>query len=187
MADLLVLNGSPRTKGNCSYLSRRAAESLAAAGASIEVVALAQKKIGPCTGCDLCRAESSEYCVFKDGMTDIYESIICAKALLFIAPVYWFNYSAQLKLLVDRLYGLWNHDNAFLKGRPVGVALVYGDRDIYSSGGINAIGSFEHMFRFLEADLRGFAYGTANDPDDAEKNEGLLMDFDGLLARLRKP
>lgn len=185
MADLLVLNGSPRAKGNCSFLSRRAADSLETSGATVELVSVAQKKIGPCTGCDLCRKESSDYCVFKDGMTDIYESILAAKALLFITPVYWFSYSAQLKLLIDRLYGLWNHDNSFLKARPVGVTLVYGDADIYSSGGINAIGSFEHMFRFLEADLRGFAYGTANDPGDAEKNEGLLGDFDGLVARLR--
>ena len=187
MADLLVLNGSPRTKGNCSYLARRASELMKGAGSTVEVVAVASKKIGPCTGCDLCRAEAADYCVFKDGMTEIYESVIAAKALLFVTPVYWFAYSAQLKLVVDRLYGLWNHDNSFLKGRPVGVALVYGDADIYSSGGINAIGSFEHMFRFLGADLRGFAYGTANDPGDAEKNEGLLRDFDGLLARLRNP
>jgi hypothetical protein len=56
----------------------------------------------------------------------------------------------------------------------VGAALVYADADVYESGAVNAIASFEHMFRFLEADLRGFAYGTAGAPGDAAQNPDLL-------------
>jgi multimeric flavodoxin WrbA len=91
-----------------------------------------------------------------------------------VSPVYFFNYTAQLKGFVDRLYGLWNWDKDFLAGKRTGAVLVYADADLYESGGINAVSAFEHMFRFTRADCRGFAYGTAGEIGDADRNPDLL-------------
>jgi multimeric flavodoxin WrbA len=181
---LLILTGSPRRAGNSEYLAGMAAEAAEAAGAEAERVSLAAQKILPCTACDLCHARKAKYCVIHDDMDGLYAKVLGADALLFITPVYWFSLGAQIKLFIDRLYGLWNWDNGFIRGKKVGAVLVYGDEDIYSSGGVNALGSFEHMFRFLGADYEGAAYGTANDPEDAKANADLVERTRTLALRL---
>jgi multimeric flavodoxin WrbA len=174
MADFLVINSSPRADGNCSFLSSAAVDALDVSGVETLRLDLARMKIAACSGCGLCVEKKARYCVFKDDMADVYKAVLEAKALLFVSPIYWFTYSAQLKTAIDRFYGLWNWEPDFLKDKRVGAVFVYGDTDVYASGAINAIGAFEHMLRFLEARGCGFAYGTANDPGDAAKNADLV-------------
>jgi len=184
MADVLILNSSPRSGGNSSFLAGIAAEELSRRNVDCLRMDVAKLRIAPCVGCDLCAEGKAKYCVTHDDMDSVYRAFLDAKAILFLSPVYWFNYSAQLKMAIDRLYGLWNWEHDFLKGKAAGAVLVYGDVDIYASGGINAISSFEHMFRFLGARVAGFAYGTANAEGDAEKNEELVASVRRLTAKL---
>jgi multimeric flavodoxin WrbA len=181
---VLVFNGSPRAQGNTRYLVRQALEAIAERGAAGEEIRLAPLKIAPCNGCDLCLGDKVRHCAIKDDMTGLYDKFLASGAVLFASPVYFFNYTAQLKIFIDRLYGLWNQDHDFMKGKPVGVLLVYGDTDLYSSGGINAVSTFEHMFRFNGADNLGFAYGSANAPGDAMKNAELVANARELARRL---
>jgi len=181
---VLVVNGSPRKDGNTSFLVTRSCEVFRAGGIAHEAISLGGMDIRPCTGCDACRAKKSRYCVFKDDMAGLYDKVAGCDAILFASPVYWFAYTAQLKAFVDRLYGLWNWDPDFLKGKKAGALLVYGDVDVYASGAINAISSFEHMLRFLRAEIAGFAYGTANEPGDAGKNADLVERTEGLARKL---
>ncbi len=171
---VLVLTSSPRMRGNCEDLAKVAAESILAAGGKAECMSLASRKIMPCTACDLCVARKAKYCVIHDDMDLLYEKVLAADSLLLISPVYWFSYSAQLKLFIDRLYGIWNWDNDFMKGKKVASILAYGDVDVYASGAVSAIASFGHMFEFLGAVNRGCAYGTAGDLGEALKNEAFL-------------
>jgi hypothetical protein len=52
--------------------------------------------------------------------------------------------------------------------------LVYGDTDLYTSGGINAIHTFESMSRYLGIEIAGMVYGTAWKIGDAEKQPELM-------------
>jgi multimeric flavodoxin WrbA len=97
-----------------------------------------------------------------------------AEAIVLASPIYWFTYSAQLKTCIDRWYALYNdHYDAF-KGKQFGIILTYGDDDLYSSGAINAIHTFETMLRFLRAETAGWVYGTANDEGDVLKQPELM-------------
>jgi multimeric flavodoxin WrbA len=173
-AEILVINGSPRPEGNSARLAALCADTFKQRGASWEQVDLRRLKISPCKACGQCRDRKAKYCAQKDDMAPLYDKIAQCRALLFVTPIYFFNYTAQLKTFIDRLYGIWNWDRDFLAGKPTGAVLVYADANLYESGGINAVSAFEHMFRYLKADLRGFAYGTAGDIGDAEKNPDLL-------------
>ncbi len=181
---ILIVNGSPRAGGNTAFLASVAAAALAEAGRPSSTLRLAGLSIAPCTGCDACRSGKARYCAIRDDMAGLYDEVADCEAILFASPVYWFNYSAQLKAFVDRLYGLWNWNHDFLKGKKAGALLVYGDDDLYASGGINAVSSFEHMLRFLGARTVGFAYGTANDPGDAAADEGLVARTRALALKL---
>ncbi len=170
---LLILKGSPRERGNSAALADRAAAGAMEGGAQVETVYLHGLDIRPCDGCDLCK-ENGEFCVIDDDMQSIYPKLLGMDALLLASPIYWFAYSAQLKLCIDRWYGLWNFNPDFFKDKPAGILLTYGDTDPYTSGAINAINTFEAMFRFLHAPILGVVYGSASDPGDAEKPPELM-------------
>jgi multimeric flavodoxin WrbA len=171
---VLILKGSPRERGNSAALSERVAAGAAEAGWRVESVSLQSMDIRACDGCDLCK-ETGEFCVIEDDMQSLYPKLIEADAIVLASPVYWFTYSAQLKLCIDRWYGLWNAQKDVFRGKPVGIVLTYGDTDLYTSGGINAVHTFESMFGFLQAPIIGMVHGSANDPGDAEKDPDLMQ------------
>jgi len=190
-AEIVLINGSPRPEGNSARLAAVCGEVFDQQGVSWEPIDLRRLKIAPCKGCNLCAGGKVKFCSQKDDMQPLYDKVLQCRALLFVSPVYWFNVTAQLKAFIDRLYGLWKWDSAFLAGKAVGAVLVYADADLYESGGINAVSAFEHMFRFVQADCRGFAYGTAGAIGDADKNPDLLertrkLALDLAASRSRK-
>lgn len=169
---IVILKGSPRERGNSSVLADQVRAGAEAGGASVESFFIHNMDIHLCDGCDFCR--ETGICVIKDDMQKLYPKLLAADALVLASPIYWFTYSAQLKLCIDRWYALWNFKNDMFKGKPVGMILTYGDTDLYTSGGINAIHTFETMFRFLKADLVGWVYGTLMNVGDAQKNPELM-------------
>jgi multimeric flavodoxin WrbA len=175
--NVLILNGSPRKKGNTVYLIGKAIEGIRTAhqDATVEVVNLNTLKIGPCLACDGCRREGRDgkYCVIKDDMAGLYEKVAQADAIVLASPIYWFSITAQMKLFMDRLYGLWLEKTKSLVDKPIAAILVYGDEDPYISGAVNAIGVMESLWRYTRAKPAGLVYGTANDIGDAEKNAEL--------------
>jgi multimeric flavodoxin WrbA len=169
---VVILKGSPRTNGNSSALADQAAAGAISAGAKVESFILHDLDIRPCDGCDFCR--ETGMCVVKDDMQTLYPKLTAAGAVVLASPIYWFTYSAQLKTCIDRWYALWNGQPDFFRHKPVGVILTYGDTDVYTSGGINAIHTFETMFRFLQTEAAGWVYGSLSDPGDAQKNPDLM-------------
>ncbi len=180
---MLILNASPREKGNSAALATRAAAGAIDAGAEIESIYLHGMEIRACDACDLCIAQGVP-CVIEDDMQSLYPKLIEADSLLLASPIYWFTYSAQLKLCIDRWYGLWNSHKEAFRGKPVGIILTYGDTDLYTSGGINAVHTFETMFRFLGSPIVGMVYGSASDPGDVEKQPELMQAAYQLGVRL---
>jgi hypothetical protein len=79
-----------------------------------------------------------------------------------------------LKLCIDRWYGFQSASWKQVRGKQFALVLTYGDTDLYTSGGINAINTFETMCRFLKAEVVGMVYGTANDVGDVEKQPELM-------------
>jgi multimeric flavodoxin WrbA len=181
---LLILEGSPRKKGNSNTLAARAADAAREAGAQVETVYLHGLKISPCNGCDAC--VKTGVCTVKDDMQALYPKILSADALLLASPIYWYTFTGQLKICIDRWYSIWNGKNDLFKGKPVGFILTYGDVDVYTSGAINAIQTLETMFRFLEADLAGFVYGSLSNVGDAEKHPELMAKARELGTKLVK-
>jgi multimeric flavodoxin WrbA len=170
---ILILNGSPREKGNSAVLAQRAAEGARAAGAEVESVYLHGLDIRPCDACDLCTESGS--CVIEDDMQPLYPKLAAADAILLASPVYWFTFSAQLKLCIDRWYGFQGHRWQEVSRKRFGVILTYGDSDLYTSGAINAIHTFETMGRFLKSEIVGIVHGSLMDVGDAEKHPDLLQ------------
>jgi multimeric flavodoxin WrbA len=174
---VLILNGSPRKNGNTAYLIGKTIEGIQSAypDAEIETVTLGSLKINPCISCDGCRREdrAGKYCVVRDDMSPLYDKAVSADAIIFASPIYWFNMSAQTKLFMDRLYGLWLEKTGAFEGKAFAVLTVYGDEDPYASGAVNFIHIVEDACKYCKARFAGAVYGTANDLGDAEKDPEL--------------
>lgn len=179
---ILILKGSPREKGNSNTLADRAAAGAMDAGAQAESIYLHGLDIRACDACDLCDAGQ---CVIEDDMQPLYPKLAAADAILLASPVYWFTFSAQLKLCIDRWYGFQGHKWQEVSRKPYGIILTYGDSDLYTSGAINAIYTFETMCRFLDSKIAGIVHGSLSEVGDAEKNPELMQkayDLGQLLA-----
>jgi multimeric flavodoxin WrbA len=116
----------------------------------------------------------------------LYPKVREADALVYASPVYWFTISAQLKLFMDRCYALGGdevEDHA-LAGKRIGVVLTYGGDDLFDSGGINAIRTFQDTFRYIPAEIVGFVHGQAGGAGQIKVNEDVMQEAYDLGRKL---
>lgn len=106
MTKILILNGSPRAKGNISQMLdviRAEAERL---GAETETVATNGLNVKPCIGCMKCRKEL-RCSLPEDDAQLVLRKIQECDAIVIGAPCYWGNMPGTMKMLFDRMvYGL---------------------------------------------------------------------------------
>jgi len=181
---ILVVKGSPREKGNSSILADQLVEGAKAEGARVEVFSLQTMNIQPCDACSTCQEAPDAGCILDDDMQLLYPRLRAADVVVIASPVYWFTMNAQTKLFVDRWYALESPQGNALAGKTFAVILTYGDTDPVTSGAINAIRSFQDMFRYLRANLAGTIYGSANEPGDVHSQHELLEQAYKLGQRL---
>lgn len=98
---IVVLNGSPRKAGNTEIMVEAFAK--AAKNHQVEILNIAHMNIRGCLGCKYCYAHQGE-CVQKDDMAKVLETLKDADMVVFASPIYWFDITAQLKTVIDRLY-----------------------------------------------------------------------------------
>lgn len=179
--NILVLKSSPRINGNSNVLADRLEVGAKEAGANVDTVMLHNLNIQPCDACDVCK--ETGVCVLKDDMQQIYTQIEKADAIVFAGPVYWFTINAQAKLCIDRWYALSPYKENF-SGKQAGIILTYGDDDLHSSGGINAINTFESIFHYLGVEIKGIVHGSADDAGEIQKQPDLIEDAYKLGKKL---
>lgn len=99
---IIVLASSPRKNGTSNTLVEKFALGALEAGKEVEVIDLARTSIHPCMGCDACGMDGD--CIQKDKGNEILKKITESDAIIFASPVYYYNVSSQLKMMIDRFY-----------------------------------------------------------------------------------
>jgi multimeric flavodoxin WrbA len=172
--NVLIIKSSPRKHGNSSVLADQVALGAKGKGAEVESFRVNDMNIHTCDACDSCQ-ETNGVCVIQDDMQLLYPKIQQADVLVLASPIYWFTFSAQLKLCIDRWYAFQPIRGEVWPGKKIGIVLTYGDSDPYDSGAINAIHTFQSMFRYLGVEIAGMVYGSASDIGDVEKQPELMQ------------
>ena len=90
------------------------------------------------------------------------------------SPADWDALSAGRPFQSHRWYSFGATNWQEFHGKQAAIILTYGDSDLYTSGGINAIHMYETMFRFLEMKIAGMVYGTTDAIGDAQKQPDLM-------------
>ena len=101
---ILVLNGSPRAKGNTAAMAEAFKKGAEKNGHEVDVVRVASMNIKPCIACEYCHTKGAGTCVQKDDMQNLYPVIAEADMIVFASPVYYFGFSGQLQSALSRFY-----------------------------------------------------------------------------------
>lgn len=105
MKKIVILNGSSRKKGYTSSLIDSFTEGAKSSGNEVKEHFIHNMNINYCLGCDTCM-NTHQGCVQKnDEMKIIYEDLNWADVIVFASPEYWGTFTAELKKVIDRMFG----------------------------------------------------------------------------------
>ena len=101
---LLAFNSSPRkNKGATDIVLDKFLQGVKDAGGDCEKIYLSDKKINKCQGCFGCWTKTPGKCVFQnDDMPEILQKIEKVDIVVFATPLYHFNMSSEMKIMIER-------------------------------------------------------------------------------------
>lgn len=102
--NILVLNGSPRPKGNTSALVNAFAEEAQKYGHNVTVRQIGNKDIRGCRNCDACRRTLNGECIQKDDMQEILPLMRECEMLVIASPIYYYSLTGQTHCAIERMY-----------------------------------------------------------------------------------
>lgn len=172
MVKVIGIIGSPRKKGNTTYLVEKALEAAKKSGADVESIHLGGMKMEPCNACDICKLTGE--CPKDDDVAEILSKLQEAHGIIIGSPVYFGNVTSQLKIFMDRSRPL--RSDFKLKNKVSGAITVGASRN----GGQETACSAIHNFLLIQdaiivGDGAPFAHyggvGAAGAAGDAQNDE----------------
>ena len=111
----LIINGSPRQKGNTSIALTEIAKQLEKLGIESEIVWIGNKPVRGCIACNTCKDKPGA-CVFDDDVCNgISAKMNSSDALIVGSPVYWGQPNGAVLSIIQRAF--YSNGAAF-RGKP---------------------------------------------------------------------
>jgi multimeric flavodoxin WrbA len=144
---IVILNGSPRKRGNTSRLTKSFTEGARSAGHEVTEFFLYGMNIHGCLGCFGGHSSRECPCVQKDDMAAIYPKVKEADVVVLASPLYYWNISGQLKLAMDRLFALEEGEEQKLRGNGKAcILLMAAEGDDFE----DALTYFNHLMKHMQ-------------------------------------
>ena len=121
---IVILNGSPRKKGNTSALVQAFTRGAESSGHTVTEFFLSGMDIHGCKGCFGGHSSRECPCVQRDDMDKIYPAVRDSDVVVLASPLYYWNMSGQLRTAVDRLFALEEGGGNLLRGQGRASALL---------------------------------------------------------------
>jgi multimeric flavodoxin WrbA len=167
---VLGLVGSPNREGRTNSLVQAALDGAARAGASVEVIQMADHRVGPCQDCLPWICQTNLKCTYDDpGFELLSEKILTCGALVLGTPVYWWDTSALVKFLILKMFRVYARTQPIAGIPAVGLGIAGGTGNGLASG----LRQVYHFFQMMQM--------RALDPVPATR-----FDFDAALSRARE-
>jgi len=99
---VLLINGSPKEKGNTAYALAQMAEVFAAEGIETETIQVGNQLLRGCQGCGACYRLGK--CVINDMVNDVALKLAEADGMVVGSPVYYASPNGTLISFLDRLF-----------------------------------------------------------------------------------
>lgn len=111
MKKVIVISTSLRAGSNSDMLADKFIEGALAAGNEVEKITLSGKNIGFCKGCLACQKLGK--CVIDDDANAIMQKVLEAEVVCWATPIYYYEMSGQMKVLIDRMNAMYSLDYKF--------------------------------------------------------------------------
>ena len=102
---VVVITGSPRKNGNSFAMTDSFIKAAEAKGHTVTRFDAAMMNVGGCHACETCYS-TGKACTFDDDFNTIAPAILDADAVVFVTPVYWYSFPAQIKGVIDKIFSL---------------------------------------------------------------------------------
>ena len=116
---VLMLNGSPRPKGNIALAFKEMEQVFLESGVEVENILLGNKVIRGCVACESCRKQHK--CVFDDIVNELAVKFEAADGLVIGSPVYYGSANGTLMSALQRLF----YSTSFDKSLKVGCTATF--------------------------------------------------------------
>ena len=111
MKKVIVISTSLRAGSNSDMLADKFIEGALAVGNEVEKITLSGKNIGFCKGCLACQKLGK--CVIDDDANAIMQKVLEADVVCWATPIYYYEMSGQMKVLIDRMNAMYSLDYKF--------------------------------------------------------------------------
>ena len=102
---VLLINGSPRKKGNTFLALSEVAKTLEQQGIETEIVQIGTKAVRSCIACGQCAVKQLGRCVFDDDICNrVVEKLDTADALVVGSPTYYGQPNGAVLSLIQRMF-----------------------------------------------------------------------------------
>ncbi len=175
---VLMINGSPRAKGNTSRALEEMHRVFDEEGVDAEIVRVGSEAVRGCNACGRCKETGR--CVFDDVVNQLAPKLAQADGLVVASPVYFASANATLIAVLDRLF----YSTPFVdKTMKVGASVVCARR-----GGCSA--TFDELNKYFTINNMPIASSQywnsihGNQPGQAEQDEEGLQTMRTLARNM---
>ena len=164
---VLIINGSPKPKGNTAIALNEMVKVFQADGIEAELVQIGNKDIRGCIACGSCFSKGK--CVFDDIVNELAPKFEAADGLVIASPVYYASANATLIACLDRLF----YSTHFDKTMKVGASVVVARR-----GGCSS--TFDELNKYFMMNTcrsRQASIGTACTAEKRDRPSKIWKDF----------
>ena len=124
MKNIIILNGSPRPKGNTSTMTAAFKRGAEEAGNKVTEFQLSRMKINGCIGCWKGGKDPDHPCIQRDDMEHIYPLYKEADIVVLASPLYYWFISGFLKNSFDRLFAIAECDPNYRSPKKESVLII---------------------------------------------------------------
>ena len=169
---ILILQGSPRAKGNTAWMAEEFKNAAEAAGHQVTLVNVAHKHIAGCLACEYCHNKGNGTCIQKDDMQELYPLMAEAEVLVLAAPIYYFTLCSQIQAPIHRMYCV----NAPAKVKKMALLMSSYSPNVYDG----ALAEFRDICNYWSVENVGFVSAKI----DEQKTEATKQKIVDLVAKL---
>jgi multimeric flavodoxin WrbA len=166
--------GSPRKNGNTNTLVQQVLEGAAEAGAETRTFMLNDMNFRGCQGCDYCK--NHDRCKLEDDLMELFDELALADGVVFGSPIYFGQFTGQMRLFLDRCYSLINAD--FSPRLPAGKkAVIIGSQGAPDPAAFKGVYEEfrEQISSFMRMDVKDTIVGIGyNAPGEVKDNIKLM-------------
>ncbi len=169
----VLLNGSPRRKGNTAHAIAAVEKQATQAGIRIKTLNLWDMEFVGCTHCDSCMKKPDKPgCKPKDDLNKVLKNVHKADGVLLASPVYCWSVSGSLSTALDRFYCFFKPEGSLLKDKKLAAIFTAGGDA--NDGADLCVAMTERLGKFGGMDYRGSMVVTScGKPKETAKREDL--------------